>query len=201
MIDNANIRHGSGSWWKKLKTVCRGYPQKILKQKYPFGAFWCILVSYKNGSRRPKKWKSVKKLKTLMPAIYYVSQTKLVWREMKLPSISRGTSQYKDTVLYYQYRDSHYKDETVVRLSHLYNGNPYIQERWSLYWDLSHGILCDVPSTHLRCSWCVCSACHWPPTLHGDLQTEREEISHDTIKTSAAIILTIWDRRVSLFPG
>ena len=47
-----------------------GYPQKILKQKNPFGAFWCILISCKNGSRRPKKRKSVKKLKTLMPDIW-----------------------------------------------------------------------------------------------------------------------------------
>ena len=44
-----------------------GTPGKILKQKAPFEAFWCILVNYKNHSWRPKKRKSVKKLKTLMP--------------------------------------------------------------------------------------------------------------------------------------
>ena len=33
----------------------------------------------------------------------------------------------------YQYRNSHYKDKTVVRPSYLYNGNPY-PERPSLYW-------------------------------------------------------------------
>ena len=56
---------------KKWKQFAGGYPPKILKQKDPFGAFWCILVSYKNGFRRQKKnkkqLKSVKKLKTLMP--------------------------------------------------------------------------------------------------------------------------------------
>ena len=31
--------------------------------------------------------------------------------------------------------DSHYKDEIRVRPSYLYYGNPYTQERWSLYWD------------------------------------------------------------------
>ena len=57
---------------KKLKIFCRGYPQKNFNQKDPFGAFWYILVNYENGdqeTRRPKKRKSVKKLKTLMPEL------------------------------------------------------------------------------------------------------------------------------------
>ena len=33
-----------------------------------------------------------------------------------------------------QYRDTHYKDVTVVRPSYLYNGNSYIDNATSLYW-------------------------------------------------------------------
>ena len=35
----------------------------------------------------------------------------------------------------YQYEDIHYKDKMASRPAHLYNGNPYTQERWSLHWD------------------------------------------------------------------
>ena len=53
---------------KKTENILQGgTPRKIMKQTAPFGAFWCILFNYKNGLRRPKKHKSVKKLKTLMP--------------------------------------------------------------------------------------------------------------------------------------
>ena len=50
---------------KKTENILQGgIPRKTFKQKDSFGAFWCILI---NGSRTPKKRKSVKKLKTLMP--------------------------------------------------------------------------------------------------------------------------------------
>ena len=32
-----------------------GIPKKIFKQKDSFGAFWCIQINYKNGSRTPQK--------------------------------------------------------------------------------------------------------------------------------------------------
>ena len=64
--------HKNQAWeWvamKKNENILQGgTPRKIKIQIYPFGAFWCILFNYKNGLRRPKKRKSVKKLKTLMP--------------------------------------------------------------------------------------------------------------------------------------
>ena len=34
------------------------------------------------------------------------------------------------------YRESHYKDKTVMRLSYLYNGKSYTCKTASLYWDL-----------------------------------------------------------------
>ena len=53
---------------KKTENILQGgTPRKIMKQIDPFGAFWCILFNYKNGFRRQKKRKSVKKMKTLMP--------------------------------------------------------------------------------------------------------------------------------------
>ena len=42
-------------------------------------------------------------------------------------------SQYKDSLS--RYSDSHYKDKLVVRLSNLFNGNPYTGKMTSLYWD------------------------------------------------------------------
>ena len=46
---------------KKTENILQGgTPRKIMKQIYPFGAFWCILFNHKNGLRRPKKRKSVK---------------------------------------------------------------------------------------------------------------------------------------------
>ena len=55
---------------KKTENILQwGTPRKIKIQIDPFGAFWCILFNYKNGLRRPKKRKSVKKLKTLMPEL------------------------------------------------------------------------------------------------------------------------------------
>ena len=72
----AKYRNGSGLWWKKtLKIFCRGggggggIPRKILKLKHSFGAFWCIVINYKNGSRTHKKTGNQfkKTLKTLMP--------------------------------------------------------------------------------------------------------------------------------------
>ena len=41
-------------------------------------------------------------------------------------------SQYKDHLS--RYGDFHYKDETVIRPSHLYNGNSHIGKTTSLYW-------------------------------------------------------------------
>ena len=37
-------------------------------------------------------------------------------------------------MLSYQYRDSHYKDKTVLRLSYLCNGSPYTGETVFVYW-------------------------------------------------------------------
>ena len=49
-----------------------------MKQIDPFGAFWYIFLNYKNGLRRQKNpRKSVKKLKTLMPAMYIEVDYKL----------------------------------------------------------------------------------------------------------------------------
>ena len=45
----------------------------------------------------------------------------------------RAMSQY--TGVFFMYGDVHYKDETVVRPSHLYNGNLYSSKMTSLYWD------------------------------------------------------------------
>ena len=43
-----------------------------------------------------------------------------------------GLSQYKDHLS--RYRDTHYKDKKVSRLSYVYNGNPFpILPRWHLY--------------------------------------------------------------------
>ena len=42
-------------------------------------------------------------------------------------------SQYKDCLS--RYRDFHYKDKLVVRLSYLHNGNPYTGKMASLYLD------------------------------------------------------------------
>ena len=70
------IRHGSELRWKKTENILQeGIPRKILKQKDSFGAFWYILINYKNGSRTPKKRKSVKKLKTLMPGLFSTENT------------------------------------------------------------------------------------------------------------------------------
>ena len=45
-------------------------------------------------------------------------------------------SQYKESLS--RYEDFHYKDETVVRPSHLYNGNHHIDKTVSLFWDILH---------------------------------------------------------------
>ena len=45
-----------------------------------------------------------------------------------------GPIQYKDVLSVY-FRDFHYKDEMVVRMSCLYNGNPFSGKTASLYWD------------------------------------------------------------------
>ena len=47
---------------------------------------------------------------------------------------SWAPSQYKKKHLS-RYRDSHYKDEMVARLSYLYNGNLYTGKMACLYWD------------------------------------------------------------------
>ena len=47
--------------------------------------------------------------------------------------VSRALSEYKDGLS--EYGDFHYKDETVVRLSYLYNGNSYTGKAEILYWD------------------------------------------------------------------
>ena len=57
---------------KNWKYLTGGYPQENYETNWPFGAFWCILFNYKNGLMRQKKRKSVKKLKTLMPVLYYI---------------------------------------------------------------------------------------------------------------------------------
>ena len=42
-----------------------------------------------------------------------------------------------------QYRDSHYNDETAVKPSYIYNGNPYTGKRVSLYWNGAHVFVFD----------------------------------------------------------
>ena len=46
---------------------------------------------------------------------------------------SRASSQYKDHPLWYI--DFHHKDETIARMSYLYNGNPHTSKTASLYLD------------------------------------------------------------------
>ena len=46
---------------------------------------------------------------------------------------SKAPYQYKDSL--FRYGDFHYKDKTVVRLSSIYNGNPYTGKAPSLYRD------------------------------------------------------------------
>ena len=71
-----------------------GTPRKVLKQKVPFEAFWCILINHKNDSWRPKKRKSVKKLKTLMPEhdtyriFIHISTTKWLHDKMALENVA-----------------------------------------------------------------------------------------------------------------
>ena len=50
MKKNGNILQGGGGGGGG-----GSIPRKIFKQKNSFGAFWCILINYKNGSRTPKK--------------------------------------------------------------------------------------------------------------------------------------------------
>ena len=67
------IRHGSGLRWKKLKTSYREVPPRKFWDKKThlehFRAFWSIMNMVLGD---PKKRKSVKKLKTLMPGILSV---------------------------------------------------------------------------------------------------------------------------------
>ena len=42
--------------------------------------------------------------------------------------------QFNTKMLSYQYSNSHYKDETVIRPSYLYNGNFHMGKTTSLYW-------------------------------------------------------------------
>ena len=51
----------------------------------------------------------------------------------------QGPIQYKD--MCYWYKDSHYKDSTVIRLSYFCNGNFYIGKMASLYWNNPKGLL------------------------------------------------------------
>ena len=48
-------------------------------------------------------------------------------------------SQYKDLLSWH--RDSHYKDETVIRPSYLYIGNPWICKTTTLFWNVIYKIL------------------------------------------------------------
>ena len=63
----------------------------------------------------------------------------------------RALSQYKDSLS--RYGDSHYKDETVVRPSYLYNGNPYTAKMISLYWDGPLNILEKWSQQHGSSLW------------------------------------------------
>ena len=58
------------------------------------------------------------------------NETRILFRRF---TKDRIPSQYKDCL--FGYRGSHYKDETVVRPSHLYNGNPNTVKTTCLYWD------------------------------------------------------------------
>ena len=55
------------------------------------------------------------------------------------------SSQYKDHLS--RYGDFHYKDETVVRPSDLYNGNSYTVKTALLYWDSPPGLGCKFHRT------------------------------------------------------
>ena len=68
-----------------------GTPRKFIKQIDPFGAVWCTLFNYKMVIGDPKKRKSVRKLKTLMPALLLrtVFSNIASWRHHKWPVMTQ----------------------------------------------------------------------------------------------------------------
>ena len=74
----------------------------------------------------------------------------------------RAPSQYKGPLSWY--RDSHYKDETVIRPSYLYDGNLYSGKTVPLYWNgpMPLSILIIIPYQCVNSLWP--SDAIWCPT-------------------------------------